>query len=209
MRATKIRKQSRRITTDGILRGGPVPSHDMQATMLPDGIGYLAIRGFAPVTAAARQLADALDRVARSDALIVDLRGNGGGDQATAALLVSLFFDTEAVHQEETYLPTVNQDAPGRAPSVRYLDRPVIVVVDGESSMLAWRCATSLRALGRAVTAGELPRLAQGEAGAELDVPSPVASRRSRFASVLALPSRLHFRPPDTVLKWRLGCGAA
>ncbi len=209
MRAIKLGRQALRHASADIVRDEPAPAHTVQAAMLPDGIGYLAIRGFAPFAGAVRQLAEALDCVARSEALIIDLRGNAGGDPATAALLVSLFFDTEPAHMNETYLPMPEQGVQSAKASVRYLDRPVIVVVDGQSSLLAWRCATNLRTLGRAVTAGELPTIAHGEIGAELDVPSPVATRRSRFAAALALPGRLHFRPPDAVLKWRVSCGAA
>lgn len=209
MRAIESGRQALRHAAVGIVRDKPAPAHTVQATMLPDGIGYLAIRGFAPFPGAARQLAEALDRVARSEALIVDFRGNTGGDPATAALFASLFFDTESAHLEETYRPMSEHGVQSAKTSVRYLDRPVIVVVDGQSSLLAWRCATNLRTLGRAVTAGELPSISHGEIGAELDVPSPAATRRSRFAAALALPGRLHFRPADAVLKWRVGCGAA
>lgn len=209
MRAIKRRKQAHDHATVGIAGGQAVPSEILQATMLPDGIGYLAIRGFAPFAGAVGKLAEALDRVARSEALIIDLRGNMGGDPATAALLVSLLFDTEPAHLDETYLSMPEHEVHIPAASARYLGRPVIVVVDEQSSLLAWRCATNLRALGRAVTAGVLPLVAHEENGAELDVPSPTATKRSRFAVALAIPRRLHFRPADAVGKWRVGCGAA
>lgn len=56
---------------------------------LPHNIGYLDLRSFAPANAAANALAAAMTLVANTDALIIDLRRNGGGDPNTGALLAS------------------------------------------------------------------------------------------------------------------------
>jgi retinol-binding protein 3 len=64
---------------------------------LPGNIGYIDLRGFHDASAAGEAIAAAMTLVANSDALIVDLRRNGGGDPATVALMTSYLFD-ERVH---------------------------------------------------------------------------------------------------------------
>lgn len=60
---------------------------------LPFNIGYLELVGFAPAKDAADTLAAAMTVLAHTDALIIDLRNNGGGDAATVALLASYLLD--------------------------------------------------------------------------------------------------------------------
>lgn len=60
---------------------------------LPFNIGYLELNGFAPAQDAADTLAAAMTVLAHTDALIIDLRNNGGGDAATVALLASYLLD--------------------------------------------------------------------------------------------------------------------
>jgi hypothetical protein len=60
---------------------------------LPFNIGYLELVGFAPAKHAADTLAAAMTVLAHTDALIIDLRNNGGGDAATVALLASYLLD--------------------------------------------------------------------------------------------------------------------
>jgi hypothetical protein len=61
---------------------------------LPGNIGYIDLRGFAPVEWAAETLSAAMTLVANTDVLIVDLRNNGGGDPAAVAFVTSYLFDT-------------------------------------------------------------------------------------------------------------------
>ncbi|WP_431286190.1 S41 family peptidase [Roseateles chitinivorans] len=60
---------------------------------LRGNIGYLDLRQFAPPREAGPVLAAAMAMLARTDALIIDLRRNGGGDPETVQLLASYFFD--------------------------------------------------------------------------------------------------------------------
>jgi C-terminal processing protease CtpA/Prc len=133
----------------------------VQVRVFPDGIGYLRVTHFDAIPIGARKLGDAFARLAHTEALIIDLCENSGGDAATCALMMSLLFDTEPVHLQETY--AVRLPNGSVTPGVRYLDRPVIVVVSRSSSLIAWQCARALHRNGRAVVAGDLPEAAQGE----------------------------------------------
>lgn len=64
---------------------------------LPFNIGYLDYRVFARPDAAGQSVAAAMTLLANSDALIIDLRRNGGGEPETVALLASYLLD-QPVH---------------------------------------------------------------------------------------------------------------
>jgi hypothetical protein len=60
-----------------------------QAQVLDGNVGYLKINGFLPPEEAGPTMAAAMEFLKNSDALIVDLRDNGGGDPNGVAMLVS------------------------------------------------------------------------------------------------------------------------
>lgn len=70
---------------------------------LPGNIGYLDLRGFMPARFGAETVVAAMNFLANTDALIVDLRRNGGGDPAMVALISSYLFDGEPVHLNDLY----------------------------------------------------------------------------------------------------------
>ena len=65
-------------------------------------IGYVDIRGFIPPEVAGETGAAAMTFVASTDALIVDLRFNGGGEPSMIAFLTSYLFD-EPTHLNDIY----------------------------------------------------------------------------------------------------------
>ncbi len=69
---------------------------------LPFNIGYLDLRVFASAKEAAPTLAAAMTLLAHTDAMIIDLRKNGGGDPATVTLLASYLLD-ERTHMTNIY----------------------------------------------------------------------------------------------------------
>lgn len=61
--------------------------------ILEGNVGYLDLRGFPPVAMAREAAVSAMRLLSNSDALIIDLRQNGGGDPATIQLICSYLFD--------------------------------------------------------------------------------------------------------------------
>lgn len=60
---------------------------------LPFNVGYLDLRGFAPAKAAAETIAATMTVLAHTDALIIDLRQNGGGAPDAVTNLASYLLD--------------------------------------------------------------------------------------------------------------------
>jgi hypothetical protein len=61
--------------------------------ILPGNVGYLDLRFLFRPEEARETLAAALQTLGRADALVLDLRSNGGGSPATAALVMSYMLD--------------------------------------------------------------------------------------------------------------------
>lgn len=130
--------------------------------ILPGNVGYIMLRQFSGIDFAdpsdpARQAADAaLDFVAGADAVIFDLRGNGGGEPSMVGYLVSAFvpagaqiysmFHTRTATESER--PLVTRSAPR-------LDVPLYVLIDGRSGSAAEAFPYTLQAAGRATVVGE------------------------------------------------------
>ncbi|HYF03080.1 MAG TPA: S41 family peptidase, partial [Patescibacteria group bacterium] len=91
---------------EALLKGikSPMASTDgfFETKKLPGNIGYLEIRGFANPAEGA-PVADAyMKLLGNSDAIIIDLRKNGGGSPEMVQYLCSYFFD-EKVHLNSIY----------------------------------------------------------------------------------------------------------
>lgn len=75
-----------------------------KAEILPGDIGYLKIRGFLPPDKETQEMAiTALRFVSNSEALIIDLRNNMGGDPNLVSYLCSFFF-TNRTHLNDLYV---------------------------------------------------------------------------------------------------------
>jgi hypothetical protein len=70
---------------------------------LPGNVGYIDLRSFEPPEAAGGTAAAAMAFVARTDALILDLRQNGGGHGEMVNFLATYFFSGPAVHLRDVY----------------------------------------------------------------------------------------------------------
>jgi C-terminal processing protease CtpA/Prc len=97
--------------------------------------------------------------LADTDALIVDLRKNGGGDPAMVALLCSYFFGVESVHLNDIYFrPDDSTQQYWTSPFVpgrKYTDKDVYVLTSGYTFSGAEDFANNLKTLKRATIVGE------------------------------------------------------
>lgn len=131
--------------------------------VLPGNIGYIDLRGFADFAAdgdkAPRQAADAaLALVAGTDALIFDLRDNGGGSPAMVGYLIGHFVP-EGAKIYNTFKTRGEPDS-DEAPSVpikgqRRTEVPLYVLTSGRTASAAESFAYTLQAAGRATVVGE------------------------------------------------------
>lgn len=129
--------------------------------VLEGNVGVLDLRGFASLEPARPTLAAAMGVLAHADALVVDLRRNGGGDPAAVQFLCSYLFDApthlnslfwrdgDGGHTEEFWTLA---EVPGR----RRPDVPVFVVTSRRTFSGAEEFAYNLRTRERATLVGEV-----------------------------------------------------
>ncbi len=129
--------------------------------ILPGNVGYLRLTSFSldelfeeskPTVAAA------MNFLANSNSVIIDLRGNGGGSARLPAYLASYFFDREPVlintfhlrHQRRMLECWTTPDAPG----ARLTGVDLYLLIDEHTFSAAEGFAYSLKHLGRATVVG-------------------------------------------------------
>ncbi len=99
-----------------------------------------------------------MSMLSNTDAILVDVRNNTGGDPAAVALACSFFFDVEPVHLNtlESKADTAHQwwTRP-HLECERYLDKEVYVLINKGTVSAAEEFAYNLQALGRATLVGQ------------------------------------------------------
>lgn len=126
---------------------------------LPFDIGYLGLDGFFRAKDAAETLAAAMTVLAHTDALIIDLRNNGGGDAATSTLLASYLLD-KRTHLGDFYYRKDNRIeqrwSMDVVPGMRYGQaKDVYLLTSKDSFSAAEDFAYALKNLKRATVVGE------------------------------------------------------
>jgi retinol-binding protein 3 len=127
---------------------------------LAGNVGYIDLRGFLPPEASGSAIADAFNVVASTDALIIDLRRNGGGHPLGVALVCSYLFGPERIHLNDLYWREGNrteefwtqQEVPGK----RYERKPVYVLTSRTTFSAAEEFAYDVQVLKRATIVGEI-----------------------------------------------------
>ena len=127
--------------------------------ILPGGIGYLRFDSFAvPDRDAFAAAAAAMNFLANSEALIIDLRYNGGGAAAMIRFLAGYLFE------EQTHLISWYQRDEGRTvqsysadyvPGPPLITQPVYVLTSGRTASAAEEFTFDLRNLERATIVGD------------------------------------------------------
>lgn len=129
--------------------------------ILTGNIGYINLTTFNnPKTAGMTAIA-AMNFVAHCNALIIDLRLNGGGDEAMAELINSYFFD-KRTHLTDTYIrkdSITNQIWTQEwVPGPRIIEAPIYILMSSYSYSSSEVMAYQLQQLNRAKIVGEKTR---------------------------------------------------
>ena len=122
-------------------------------------IGYIDFRGFADPDLAADTVAAAMNFVNGTDALIIDMRYNGGGNPAMVAFVCSYLFGPEPVHLNDLYWREGNRTdefwTRKEVPGKRYLNKDVYVLTSKRTFSGAEEFTYNLKNLKRATIIGE------------------------------------------------------
>lgn len=132
-----------------------------EVALLPGNIGYLRLTRFAPIDFEQRdwpawRAADgALALLSRADAIIIDLRDNGGGDPSMVGYLVSAFVAPDAnVYNDFHFGERQMSERPQTASAAR-LEAPVYILVSARTGSAAESFAYTMQAARRATIVGE------------------------------------------------------
>lgn len=105
--------------------------------VLPGNIGYLNLTAFYRPSEARDALASAMALLRHTEALIVDLRNNGGGSSQTLALFASYFFDAQGLDLFEVVLRPPAKPAKFQTESAalpdRSQERPMYILTSGST----------------------------------------------------------------------------
>lgn len=146
---------------------------------LSGNVGYIDLRSFAdfefgkPNEPARRAIESAVQLVSSSDAIIIDLRGNGGGSPAMVGYLVSAFTAKGAnIYNTFHYRDGNKQRADSEAPHDWYpkplLKTPLYVLVGARTGSAAEAFAYTVKNAKRATIVGE-PSAGAANPGGEVD----------------------------------------
>lgn len=156
---------------------------------LEGNIGYLNLTVFAPPSMGADLAVAAMNLLAQSDALIIDLRRNGGGDGAMGNLLAGYLFEGPKEMSGQYDRPTdslTRSYSAGWVPGRRFgADKPVYLLISRRTFSAAEAFSYDLQALGRVVVIGE-----PSGGGAH-----PFEYRRAGTHFVLSLPEARSVNP--------------
>src|ERR1700752_1574779 len=126
---------------------------------LPGNIGYLEFTNFLDPDLGADTVAAAMNFINGTDALIVDMRRNGGGDPAMVALVCSYLFGPEPVHLNDLYWREGNRTdefwTKKEVAGKRYLNKDVYVLTSKRTFSGAEEFTYNLKNLKRATIIGE------------------------------------------------------
>ena len=128
--------------------------------LLNGNIGYMELDGFVTAELGAETAIAAMQFLANTDALIIDLRYNGGGVPGTAQLIISYLFSETPVHYHSIYWRQGNRTeqfwtlpyVPGR----RYVGKPVYILMGKRTLSAPESFAYSLQAQKRVTVVGEV-----------------------------------------------------
>ena len=116
---------------------------------LDGNIGYIEYSGFPEGNKSAQQILDAtMNFVSNTNALIIDLRNNQGGDGKMVELFLSYFFDKK-IKLSQSYTryndKTINSYTMPKVNGKKYLNKPVYLLVNNKTISAAEALAYNLQ----------------------------------------------------------------
>ena len=125
---------------------------------LPGNVGYMELRGFGPTEGVGEAMSAAMTLLSGTDALILDLRRNGGGEPNSVAYLMSHFFAKgDERHLNDLYsraTDSTRQYWTSPAVGPRYT-KPVYVLTSARTFSGGEECAYDFQTQKRGVIVGE------------------------------------------------------
>jgi hypothetical protein len=126
---------------------------------LDGNVGYLDLRRMPVPANAGPAISAAMELVAGTYALIIDMRHNGGGTPEGVVFWCSYLFDGEPTHLNDIFRADTGETrqfwALSYVPGTRYPDRPVYVLTSERTFSGGEDLCYTLQALGRAQVIGE------------------------------------------------------
>lgn len=130
-----------------------------EVKILDGNIGYLDLRSFTDTLFAGKTAVAAMNYLSNADAVIIDLRNNGGGSSSMIQLITSYFYSSEPVHLNDFYWrPADKHTQTWTFTSVPGKRRPYIdvyVLTSRSTFSAAEEFAYDLKSLKRATLVGE------------------------------------------------------
>jgi peptidase S41-like protein len=129
---------------------------------LDGNVGYLKMTKFDDPALAGATLVAAMEFLANTDALIIDLRYNGGGRADLVTLLTSYFVSEEPIHLVDFYDRRSGETSQSwtlpYVPGPRYNDKPLYILTGQRTFSAAEQFVYCLQKMGRAIVVGETTR---------------------------------------------------
>jgi C-terminal processing protease CtpA/Prc len=129
---------------------------------LDGNVGYLDLRGITGPGIGGAAIAAAMQLVAHTEALLIDLRHNNGGDPDGVQMWNSYLFPDSKTHLNDIYNRLTDSTRQywtlPYVPGPRYLDRPVYVLTGPTTFSAGEEFAYNLKARGRATLVGTVTR---------------------------------------------------
>ncbi|QDQ26167.1 S41 family peptidase [Chitinimonas arctica] len=130
-----------------------------QVKLLDGNVGYLRLDAFDEPALAGPTATAAITFLANTDALIIDLRNNGGGSPEMVQLLTSYLLGTTPVHLNDLYYRPQNATTQywshAYVPGPRLTNTPVFVLTAKRTFSAAEEFSYNLQSLKRATLVGE------------------------------------------------------
>lgn len=126
---------------------------------LEGNVGYLDLRSFANLDEGRQTASTYLEALANFDAIIIDLRQNGGGNTPMVAYIASYFFGPKPVHFTDMYWRDQNRTVElwteANLPGRRSVSQDIYILVGPSTFSAAEDFCYSLQQLKRATLVGE------------------------------------------------------